>query len=107
GAHYTPPIASHSDTLAALAKWGLPVEPHWARCVGIDEVAAFCDEWAEKRRALAFDTAGVVIKVDDLALRQRLGATAKFPRWATAFKFPAPQATTTLKGIEGNVGRTG
>jgi DNA ligase (NAD+) len=56
---------------------------------------------------LAFDTDGVVIKVDDLALRQRLGATAKFPRWATAFKFPAEQATTVLKKIAVNVGRTG
>jgi DNA ligase (NAD+) len=100
------PLA-HSETLQALAKWGLPVEPHWTRCAGIDEVAAFCDEWAEKRRTLAFDTDGVVIKVDDLALRQRLGATAKFPRWATAFKFPAEQATTLLKKIEVNVGRTG
>jgi DNA ligase (NAD+) len=98
---------SHADTLTALAKWGLPVEPHWARCNGIDEVAAFCEEWAEKRRTLAFDTDGVVIKVDDLALRQRLGTTAKFPRWATAFKFPAEQATTLLKKIAVNVGRTG
>jgi DNA ligase (NAD+) len=98
---------SHSGTLTALAKWGLPVESHWARCVGVDEVAAFCDEWAEKRRALPFDTDGVVIKVDDLALRQRLGATTKFPRWATAFKFPAEQATTVLKQIAVNVGRTG
>src|SRR5205807_7791833 len=64
-------------------------------------------EWADKRQALEFDTDGVVIKVDDLALRDRLGTTAKFPRWATAFKFPAQQATTTLKAIEVNVGRTG
>jgi DNA ligase (NAD+) len=98
---------THAGMLTALAKWGLPVEPHWTRCAGIDEVAAFCDQWAEKRRTLAFDTDGVVIKVDDLALRQRLGATAKFPRWATAFKFPAEQATTLLKKIEVNVGRTG
>ena len=98
---------SHAETLTALAKWGLPVEPHWASCKGIDEVAAFCEEWAEKRRTLAFDTDGVVIKVDDLALRQRLGTTAKFPRWATAFKFPAEQATTVLKKIAVNVGRTG
>jgi DNA ligase (NAD+) len=98
---------SHSETLKALAKWGLPVEPHWRTCQGIEDVAAFCDEWAEKRRALAFDTDGVVIKVDDLALRQRLGTTAKFPRWATAFKFPAEQATTLLRRIEVNVGRTG
>ena len=74
---------------------------------GVDALVAFCQEWADKRRALSFDTDGVVIKVDDLALRARLGATAKFPRWATAFKFPAQQATTTLNAIEVNVGRTG
>ena len=98
---------SHRNAHSARQIGAFPVEPHWARCSGIDEVAAFCDEWAEKRRALAFDTDGVVIKVDDLALRQRLGATAKFPRWATAFKFPAEQATTVLKKIAVNVGRTG
>jgi DNA ligase (NAD+) len=85
----------------------LPVEPHWRRCASIDEVVAFCSEWSEKRRALEFETDGVVIKVDDLAMREQLGATAKFPRWATAFKFPAQQATTTLTAIEVNVGRTG
>jgi len=99
--------ASHSETLTALASWGLPVEPHWTRCANIDEVIAFCAEWGDKRRTLDFDTDGVVIKVDDLALRETLGATAKFPRWATAFKFPAQQATTTLNAIEVNVGRTG
>ena len=103
GLHYK----THSDTLTALASWGLPVESHWRRCANIDEVVAFCLEWGDKRQALEFDTDGVVIKVDDLALRERLGATAKFPRWATAFKFPAQQATTTLKAIEVNVGRTG
>jgi DNA ligase (NAD+) len=98
---------THSATLDALSSWGLPVEPHWRRCANIDEVAAFCAEWAEQRQALEFDTDGVVIKVDDLALRETLGATAKFPRWATAFKFPAQQATTMLKGIGVKVGRTG
>jgi DNA ligase (NAD+) len=98
---------THAETLTALTSWGLPVESHWRRCANIDEVVAFCTEWAEKRQALEFDTDGVVIKVDDLALRENLGATAKFPRWATAFKFPAQQATTTLKAIEVNVGRTG
>ena len=97
----------HSATLEAMSSWGLPVEPHWRRCAGIGEVAAFCAEWAEKRHALEFGTDGVVIKVDDLALRAKLGATAKFPRWATAFKFPAEQATTTLRAIAVNVGRTG
>ncbi|MGE3956281.1 MAG: NAD-dependent DNA ligase LigA [Vicinamibacterales bacterium] len=97
----------HADVLTALRAWGLPVEGHWSRCAGIDEVVAFCESWADRRRSLPFDTDGVVIKVDNLSLRARLGATAKFPRWATAFKFPAEQATTLLRRIEVNVGRTG
>jgi DNA ligase (NAD+) len=100
-------VPGHAATLSAMRDWGLPVEPHWRRCDGIEAVTAFCQEWQEARRALDFDTDGVVIKVDDLALRGRLAATAKFPRWATAFKFPAQQATTTLTAIEVNVGRTG
>jgi DNA ligase (NAD+) len=99
--------ATHSLMLASMRDWGLPVEPHWQRCDGIAAVTAFCQEWADKRHTLEFETDGVVVKVDDLALRDRLGATAKFPRWATAFKFPAQQATTLLKSIEVNVGRTG
>jgi DNA ligase (NAD+) len=97
----------HAAMLTAMRDWGLPIEPHWRGCDGIAEVAAFCHEWAEKRLSLDFETDGVVIKVDDLALRDRLGTTAKFPRWATAFKFPAQQATTLLKEIRVNVGRTG
>ncbi len=100
-------FVSHADVLTTLAAWGLPVEPHWTRCAGIVEVIAFCDAWADRRRSLPFDTDGVVIKVDDLALRAQLGTTAKFPRWATAFKFPAEQATTVLQRIAVNVGRTG
>src|SRR5207244_5961746 len=73
----------------------------------IEASVAFCEEWSERRQTLDFGTDGVVIKVDDLALRETLGATAKFPRWATAFKFPAQQATTTLEAIDVNVGRTG
>jgi len=99
--------SAHSDTLRALADWGLPVERHWRACASIDEVAAFCAEWADTRNSLDFGTDGVVVKVDDLALREKLGATAKFPRWATAFKFPAQQATTKLRRIDTNVGRTG
>jgi DNA ligase (NAD+) len=99
--------ATHADTLTALAAQGLPVEPHWQRCEGIAQVAAFCGTWATKRQSLDFDTDGVVIKVDDLALRAKLGATAKFPRWATAFKFPAQQQHTMLRRIRVNVGRTG
>jgi len=98
---------THAETLDEMKRVGLPVEPHWQRCVGVDELIAFCAAWADKRRELEFDTDGVVIKVDDLALRDKLGTTAKFPRWATAFKFPAQQAHTRLLKIDVNVGRTG
>lgn len=101
------PFETHADTLTRLAAWGLPVEPHWRRCEGIDEVWAFCEEWRDRRHTLPFETDGVVVKVDRRPDRQQLGATSKFPRWATAFKFPAQQATTLLKRIEVNIGRTG
>ena len=97
----------HMELLSALAAWGLPVEPHAAACHGIDDVIAFCREWDTKRRQLEFDTDGVVVKLADLALRERLGSTAKFPRWATAFKFAAQQQQTKLLRIDVNVGRTG
>jgi DNA ligase (NAD+) len=98
---------SHYETLAAMREWGLPVERHFTACAGIDAVVEFCRSWADGRQELQFDTDGVVIKVDDLALRTRLGTTAKFPRWAVAFKFPAQQAHTKLMRIDVNVGRTG
>jgi DNA ligase (NAD+) len=101
------PASLHSDVLAQLAEWGCPVEKHWRRCDGIEAVSAFCEEWREKRQALPFDTDGVVIKLDDMALRDQAGTTAKAPRWAVAFKFPAEQAVTRLIRIDVNVGRTG
>jgi DNA ligase (NAD+) len=100
-------LTSHAQTLEQLRAWGLPVEKHWQRCRGIDALVALCQEWSEKRRALDFDTDGVVIKVDSLEQRRALGTTSKFPRWAIAFKFPAEQKTTRLHRIEVNVGRTG
>jgi DNA ligase (NAD+) len=98
---------THATALESLSRWGVPVEKHWRRCDDLSQVWAFCEEWREARHALPFETDGVVIKVDDLALRQRLGSTSKFPRGAIAFKFPAEQATTRLERIEVNVGRTG
>jgi len=98
---------THAATLERLRRWGLPVESHWRICEGIDEVWAFCQEWGDKRRSLTFDTDGVVIKLDAIALRDVLGSTSKFPRWAIAFKFPPEQKTTLLKEIQVNVGRTG
>jgi DNA ligase (NAD+) len=99
--------ASHADMLTDLKAWGLPVEPHWKECAGIDEVIAFCEEWREKRAGLAFETDGVVIKLNDIAAREKLGFTSKFPRWATAFKFPAERKIAMLHRIEVNIGRTG
>ncbi|HKW00202.1 MAG TPA: NAD-dependent DNA ligase LigA [Vicinamibacterales bacterium] len=101
------PAATHAESLQLLASWGCPVEPHWKKCDGIDAVIAYTHEWREARRQLQFETDGVVIKLDDLTLRDELGTTAKFPRWAVAFKFPAEQATTRLIRIDVNVGRTG
>ena len=102
---------THRKLLEELKRWGLPVEPHWKALNGIDEIAGYCREWGEKRssgtRALTFDTDGVVVKLDDIALRSRLGTTSKFPRWAIAYKFPPEQAETTLIRVSVNVGRTG
>jgi DNA ligase (NAD+) len=100
-------VPRHQDVLRQLVAWSCPVEPHWRVCADIDAVVAFCDEWREARRTLPFETDGVVVKLDDLALRDLVGHTAKFPRWAVAFKFPAEQATTRLLRIDTNVGRTG
>lgn len=107
GAGETLSVASHAEVLQTLASWGCPVESHWRRCDGIEAVVDYCEQWREKRRDLPFETDGVVVKLDDLALREVAGTTAKFPRWATAFKFPAEQAETTLVRIQVNVGRTG
>jgi DNA ligase (NAD+) len=99
--------STHAGMLTDLKRWGAPVEPHWRTCDGVDEVVAYCHEWRDRRGTLAFETDGVVIKVNDLALRQRLGFTSKFPRWATAFKFPAERKIAMLHRIEINIGRTG
>ncbi|MPY88126.1 MAG: NAD-dependent DNA ligase LigA [Luteitalea sp.] len=103
-----PPVwRTHAETLEQLKAWGLPVEPHWRVCADFDELLDQCRAWSEQRHSLPFETDGVVIKVNELDARVRLGATSKFPRWATAFKFPAQQATTKLIRIDVNVGRTG
>ena len=102
-----PQFESHAEMLRDLARWGLPVEPNWKKCDGIDAVIDFCESWRAKRAELAFETDGVVIQLDDPQLRERLGYTSKFPRWATAFKFPAEQKQAMLRSIEINIGRTG
>jgi DNA ligase (NAD+) len=101
------PEHSHSRVLTMLDEWGLPVNKHWRRCENIDAVIEYCREWADARHKLDYDTDGVVIKLDDLKLREQAGSTSKFPRWAFAYKFPAQQQTTKLLEIRTNVGRTG
>ena len=103
----TPLPGSQSAALGRLKELGFPVNPHWRRCETFAEVRAFVEHWREKRHDLEFETDGVVIKVDDRATQEALGATAKSPRWALAYKYPAQEATTVVRDITVNVGRTG
>lgn len=99
-------INSHLEALELLQELGFKVNWH-QRCSSIEEVISYCQEWTEKREELPFEIDGLVIKVNDLGLREKLGSTAKSPRWAIAYKFPAQQKTTTIKDIIISVGRTG
>ncbi|MGZ7065781.1 MAG: NAD-dependent DNA ligase LigA [Candidatus Aminicenantales bacterium] len=93
--------------LQKLKRLGFKTNPHSRLCHTIDEVLAYFKEWAEKRDRLDYDADGIVIKVNAAAQRETLGFTAKSPRWAVSFKFPARQATTRVKDIVIQVGRTG
>ena len=95
------------ELLMRLRDWGFKTNPHSRRCMSIDEVAAECELWEEKRCELAYDIDGLVMKLDSMDGQADLGATAKDPRWAIAYKFPAQRATTVLKDIIVQVGRTG
>src|SRR5207249_8544522 len=100
-------VASQHELLEGLKALGLRVNPHWRRTATLDDVIAFVNEWREKRHSLDYGTDGVVVKVDSVADQERLGFVARNPRWATAFKFPAEQATTTVEDILIYVGRIG
>ncbi len=101
------PFRTHTESLAAAGRWGLPTSPYSRVCSSVDEVLEYISYWDIQRKFLPFATDGIVIKVDELPLRESLGYTAKFPRWATAFKFKAEQALTRLISIDYQVGRTG
>jgi DNA ligase (NAD+) len=102
------PVAdSHWDYLQRLRDWGFTVNPLSQRLETEDEAAAFQAGIAEQRATLPYDIDGVVYKIDDLGLQRRLGFVGRAPRWATAWKFPAEQATTILRDIRIQVGRTG
>jgi DNA ligase (NAD+) len=99
--------ATQHDALNTLRELGFKISQHWTRCEGIDELVKFCAEWEEKRDSLPFEIDGVVAKVDSVAQQERLGWTAKAPRWAIAYKFTPRQAETVVEDITVNVGRTG
>ncbi len=102
-----PELHSHSEALEFLRACGLPVNPEVRTVKGVDEVFAFCSHWQEHRHDLDYEIDGVVVKVDDLTLQQRLGATSRAPRWAVAFKFPPEERNTKLTNIMVSIGRTG
>jgi DNA ligase (NAD+) len=99
--------ASQWQTLTRLKELGLKTNPHSRSCRTLKDVIAYWEEWKDKRDSLDYDCDGVVVKVDDWEQRRTLGLTAKSPRWAMSFKFPARQATTRVRKIEVQVGRTG
>jgi DNA ligase (NAD+) len=100
-------FGKHTDTLEYLKEAGFRVNPHFKLCKGIEDVIEFCDSWEGKREKLEFEIDGMVVKVNDLRQRQKLGSTSKSPRWAIAYKFPAEKALTEVENIIIQVGRTG
>lgn len=107
GAAEPRPVSSHCEELAYLRAAGLPAQPQERHCRTLAEVHAYLDEWLVKRPTLAYAIDGVVVKVDSLPQRLELGTTAKAPRWAVAYKFPAEERTTRLRQIIVNTGRSG
>jgi DNA ligase (NAD+) len=98
---------SQHEAYRALAAWGLPVSAHTRLVQGVDAVLERISYWAEHRHDIEHEIDGLVVKVDELSLQRRLGATSRAPRWAIAYKYPPEEATTTLRNIAVNVGRTG
>lgn len=100
-------LDSHSDGLAYLKSIGLKTNPEWRKAANMQEVLDYIEDRTQKREDFPYEIDGIVIKVDDFAQQQTLGFTAKNPRWAIAYKFPAEEVVTTMQGVELNVGRTG
>ncbi|MED1471703.1 NAD-dependent DNA ligase LigA [Bacillus salipaludis] len=100
-------VTSHSEGLDYLDALGFKTNKERRKCPGIDDVIEYVNSWVEKRPHLPYEIDGIVIKVDSLEQQEQLGTTAKSPRWAIAYKFPAEEVVTTLLDIELSVGRTG
>ena len=101
------PYATHEQALDKAASWGLPVSDKRRICKTIEEIEDFINYWDTERKTLPFATDGIVIKVNQMQYQEELGYTAKFPRWAVAYKFKAEQALTRLNSVDYQVGRTG
>jgi DNA ligase (NAD+) len=102
-----PAFATHHESLEWMRERGFKVNPHRRHCRTIEDVVAFCNEWETRRDELSYEIDGVVVKVNQVAVQDELGATSKSPRWAIAYKFPARQASTRLLDVIYQVGRTG
>ena len=100
-------IQSQWEFLEKLKEWGVRTNPYSKLCKDLNEVIAYCKMWQEKREKLTYDIDGMVVKLNCMSQQKRLGFTLKSPRWAVAYKFPARQASTTVKDIVVQVGRTG
>src|SRR5579862_33484 len=101
------PTRRHSEALEALQQLHFKVSPDWRVCRSLDAVRKFIESWEAKREKLPYEIDGIVVKVDEIALQQELGSTAKAPRWAVAYKYPARQETTVVNDVIFQVGRTG
>ncbi len=100
-------VTTHAEAIHQLEKWGFQVSPTYQKCSSIQDVINYISQWEKRRAELPLETDGVVIKVNSLAQQQRLGATAKVPRWAISYKYKAESISTRLNGITYQVGRTG
>jgi len=98
---------THFESLGLLKEWGFKVNPYIKLCRNIQEVIDWCNVWERRRESLDYEVDGMVIKVNSIPQQMRLGFTSKSPRWAIAYKFPAKQATTKIRDIIVQVGRTG
>ncbi|GAP99282.1 NAD-dependent DNA ligase LigA [Leptolyngbya sp. NIES-2104] len=105
--HFPGELHTQWEALELLKHMGFRVNPERQRCANFQEVQEYCDRWSIDRTKLRYMTDGVVIKINSLALQERIGFTQKFPRWAIALKYPAEEAPTILENISVNVGRTG
>ena len=103
----TEPLAEQAQALRTLVELGFKVNPNWQLCRTMEDLLTYIQQWEAKRDALGYEIDGIVIKVNNTGLWQELGTTARSPRWAVAYKYPARQATTRVNGIRAQVGRTG